>query len=802
MARTVKEQKQESREDEQRIQRQLAFAAGLFRENITLRTFLESLTEGIIVIDRSGIILHVNDRAEEMFGYERNKLIGSPHALLIPERFRKLHEEHESNYFQAPRRRPMGQLLNLTGLRADGSELPVEISLNYLKTTSGILVMAFISDISLRKEYESRLEESEKLFHTQLECVKDYAIHMLDTLGMVLNWNAGAERLLGYGANEVMGRHFSLFYTKEDRNAGDPEKQTKIALNEGRVEVQGWRVRRDGACFWADVVITPFQDENGNPQGFSVVTHDITERRQILEALRLSEARYRALYQDNPTMIVTIGSDLRIETANPFCTRQLGYGIDELVGLPILSIFHEDDRSGVEAQLRGCLQNPGQVFRWQYRKLRKDGGLLWVEEIAQAIHDLKGNLNVLVVCQDITERRQVEEALKKSERKFSKTFHSAPALIGITTLKEGKIIDMNEAVLETLGYRRDEVIGKTVHEINLWENEASRDRVLRILKKKGSVKNLEIRFRGKSGQTFVGLFSAELIDLNGDRYMLSLVRDITERKQAEEEIRRLNKNLLKRASELEKSNQDLSILKIELEARAAELEAVNQELEAFNYSVAHDLRRPLTVINGYCQVIRELCGDKLGEQCSYYLKETYEGTLRMNDLIDALLNFSKMARVEPGRELVDLTALAKEVTGDLRLAEPGRRVIVQIAEKITVIGDSMLLRVVLDNLLSNAWKYTATREEGVIEFGAVSMKGKTTYFVRDNGLGFAKKDAEKLFIPFHRLPGSERFKGFGIGLPTVERIIRRHGGRIWAEGEPEEGATFYFTLPQKEGETA
>jgi PAS domain S-box-containing protein len=423
--------------------------------------------------------------------------------------------------------------------------------------------------------------------------------------------------------------------------------------------------------------------------------------------------------------------------------------------------------------LRMCMQNPNQVYRWQFRKVRKDGELLWVEETAQATYDLGGALNVLVVCQDITERKRAEEALRKSEKKFLTVFHAVPAILGITTLAEGKFIDVNETCMRILGYKRDEVIGRTSLELGIWENQADRNRAMRALEEHGSIRDIEINLKGKTGESFVGLLSAEFIDIDGEQYILSMIKDITERKRMGEEIERLNTDLA---------------------ARAAELEAANRELEAFNYTVAHDLRKPLTVVNGYCQAIRELCGNQLNEACKGYLREAYDGTWRMNRLIDALLNFSRLAHVKTRRETVDLSAMVHEVAAELQLSEPERRVTFLIADGISADGDADLLRVVLDNLLGNAWKYTGTRDEGIIEFGTTEVDRKPAHFVRDNGQGFAMEDAEKLFLPFQRLPGAEACRGFGIGLATVERIIRRHGGKVWAEGAPGKGATFYFTL--------
>jgi PAS domain S-box-containing protein len=424
-------------------------------------------------------------------------------------------------------------------------------------------------------------------------------------------------------------------------------------MRESMARGAGWHgeisaSKKNGDTFLASISVSPVKDFEGAIANFIAVMEDITENKRAVETLRFSEARYRALYRDNPTMIVTLDADLTMLSVNPFCASQLGYTIDELEGQPVLKLFHEDDRSVMAEQLRMCLHNPDHVYRWQFRKVRKDGGLLWVEELARAVYDLNGALNILVVCQDITAHKQAEE-------------------------------------------------------------------------------------------------------------------------------------------EIEKLNTDLA-------ARAAELESANTELEAFNYTVAHDLRKPLTVINGYCQALQESCG-ALDEKCRGYLRETYDGTLRMNRLIDALLDFSRLAHCEIRPETVDLSAMAGDIAADLSVAERERRVAFAIADGVTAIGDPALLRVVLENLLGNAWKYTGNREEAVIEFGAAKVEETPACFVRDNGAGFDMADAEKLFIPFQRLHGADQFKGHGIGLATAERIIRRHGGRIWAEGEPGKGATFWFTLP-------
>lgn len=377
------------------------------------------------------------------------------------------------------------------------------------------------------------------------------------------------------------------------------------------------------------------------------------------------------------------------------------------------------------------------------------------------------------VAFDITGRKQAEEALQKSEEKFSMIFNTAPVGITISTIADGRFVDINAAGLQFSGYRRDEVIGRTALEFDIWKDPQERARTVEEVLQKGEVRDREMMMKDREGNVFWASYSAVIVEMRGEKYLLSLVSDINDRKRAEEVIERLN---------------------TELEARAVELEAINRELEAFNYTVAHDLRNPLNVASCYCQTIRELCGNQLDGQCREYLQEAYEGTVRMNRLIDDLLNFSCLAHTELHLETVDLSAMAQAVAAALKLSEPARRVEFRIADGANTRGDAALLRVVLENLLGNAWKYTSRRDHGVIEFGATEVNGAPAWFVRDNGAGFDMADAGKIFLPFRRLSGAEKFKGHGIGLATVERIIRRHGGRIWAEGAFDRGATFYFTL--------
>lgn len=637
-----------------------------------------------------------------------------------------------------------------------------------------------------RELAEKDLRESEERFRMLVDGVKDYAIFMLDPEGHITSWNPGAQRLHGYHPDEVQGRPVSLVYMPEDAATGKPAHDLKTAAVTGRFEEEGQRMRKSGKRFWSHVVITPLRDATGQLRGYAHVTRDITTRRQMEDSLLKSEALKTAILDTALDAIISIDQAGLVQEWNRAAESIFGYSRDAAVGRSVdrliiptalLKLYHE----GVANYLMtGAGSLVGKPIELSLR--RSDGSEFKAEmAISRILTETPPRCTALI--RDITERKRAEEELRHSEERLRMMVDGVKTYAIFLLDAQGRVASWNSGAERLKGYREEEIVGKPFAAFFAPEDvdAGAPEQILKRAAAEGQAQYSGWRLRKDGSRFWVEGVVTVLRDEHGRvRGYSKIAHDITRQREADEAIHRLNTTLEERVRE-----------------RTAQLETANQELEAFSYSVSHDLRAPLLHISGYADMLSAEAGSQLDEKSKEHLRVIADGARQMGNLIDALLEFSRMGRAEMRRQLVDVAALVEEARRTLRRDMEHRDVEWNIHRMPEARGDPIMLKQVFVNLLSNALKYTRSMPRTRIEVGVQPGDQETIFFVRDNGVGFNMEFARKLFGVFQRLHPAREFEGTGIGLANVRRIIQRHGGRVWAEAAVGKGATFYFSLPTK-----
>lgn len=558
------------------------------------------------------------------------------------------------------------------------------------------------------------------------------------------------------------------------------------------------------------------------------IIRDITERKQAESALRESEERYRRIVETAGEGIWIIDAESNTSFANSKIAEMLGYSVEEMFGMPLFVFMDAEGQAIAAANVERRRQGIREQHDFKFR--RKDGSDLWAIMSTNPIFDSVGQYaGALGMATDITDRKRNEEEraqiLAREQKARAEAEAAQQRFLGLVQGLDAVVTEVDPATWEFsfVSHRAEAILGYPIErwftEPNFWVNLVHPDDLdeavasCQAATAQGRDHKFEYRAIAADGRiVWLRDFVSVILDDEGcPQQLLGLMVDITDQKRAESVLQEANDELEIRVeqrttdlrntleqleieiTERKRVEEDINKLNEQLKLRATELEVTNKELEAFSYSVSHDLRAPLRAINGFSRILLDEYAPGLNPEAGRYLQMMRDNAKQMGCLIDDLLTFSRLSRSALKKQPVQPNDLVRQVFTDLYYEE-NRHVEISISNLPACQADSALLKQVWVNLLANALKFTQQRETALIEVGCQQIDGELVYLVKDNGVGFDMQYAHKLFGVFQRLHRAEEYEGTGVGLAIVQRIIHRHGGRVWAESEVNKGATFYFTV--------
>jgi PAS domain S-box-containing protein len=632
--------------------------------------------------------------------------------------------------------------------------------------------VAIRADVTERKQAEEAAVRLAAIVNSS-----DDAIIGKTLEGIITSWNPGAEQLFGYSATEAIGQSTTMLFPPADVDQ-DAAILRRVARGELVKHFDTVRVRKDGRRINVSVTISPVTDGEGTIVGASKIARDITERKLVEDQLKASEGRYRRLFETAKDGILILDATSgKVVDVNPFLSELLGYSHTVFLGKELWEIgLFKDIVASKDAFLE--LQ-ANDYIRYEDLPLETADGRKIAVEFISSVYLVDTQKVIQCSIRDITERRKAEAEVKENAERF-RTMANSIAQLAWTARADGFIYWYNQRWFDYTGTTPEQMEGwgwQSVHDPHLLPDVMARWTGAIAA---GEPFEMEFPLRGADGHFRRFLTRAvPLTDAAGTVVQwFGTNTDVDELKRTEDEVHKLNTGLEQRVTE-----------------RTAQLEAANKELEAFSYSVSHDLRAPLRGVNGYVSMIKEDYTDRLDAEGNRLLDVVASEAKRMGTLIDDLLAFSRLGRQKMAATRIDMTSMVRVEFETLTRAAPEAAPRFELHPLPPAVGDPAMLRQVFANLLGNAIKFSHKHAHPVIEVGSRSGDREITYSVKDNGVGFDEQYRHKLFGVFQRLHSEAEFEGTGVGLALVQRVIHRHGGRVWAESKPDEGATFFFTLP-------
>jgi PAS domain S-box-containing protein len=714
-------------------------------------------------------LIVVNQAAVALYGYSREEFVTMPpEALYLPQ------DVVSQRDFIEQRGPEADSTSTWRHVRKDGSVIDVEVTSRFFVVDGRRTRLSLLTDVTEKRRAEQALRESEERYRYLFDCNPlPMWVYEAETLRF-LAVNDAAVNTYGYSREEFLSMSILDIRPHEEV---DRIRERLRTLNQDENRSGIWKHRKkNGDIMHVDIISHGFEFEGRRAR--LVLANDVSERVRMENALRENELRLRTITDNIPALIGYVDADQRYRFANKAYHDWHGNTPEQLYGRSLREVVGDDHYAQVRPYIEAVLAGREVTFE---RRTRSSLRELYARLTYLPDMDAKGGVaGFYILGYDITERKKAEEALARERTLLRQVIDNLPDHVYVKD-RERRYLLVNLPSLKARGIAsHDEVVGRSTFDFYPPDLAAQFDAEDRSIMETGrTLVNREQFSVQPDGQKKWHLTTkVPMRDVHGKIIgIVGINRDITEIKQGQEVIRELNTLLEQRVIE-----------------RTAQLEAANRELESFAYSVSHDLRAPLRSIDGFSQALIEDYRDVLDQTGADYLQRVRNASQRMAQLIDDLLGLSRITRREMRRESTDLSLLAQEIVADLRKEQPEREVEVSIAPGIRLQADANLLRIALDNLIRNAWKFTGKQPRARIEVGVERQAGGPVYFVRDNGAGLDMSYAGKLFGAFQRLHSEAEFPGTGIGLATVQRIVRRHGGSIWVEAAPGKGATFFFTI--------